>query len=110
MSDVLNIGSKDSFDKLLSNGKPTLVDFYATWCGPCQMMGPLYDKFASSYKNSDKANIVKVDIDAGMDIAEKYGVMSVPTFVLIDKTGKVVDTMNGMRSADELEKKLDELV
>lgn len=110
MSEVVTVTNMESFEKLLASGKPTLVDFYATWCGPCQMILPIYSQFSSEYGNKDKANIVKVDIDQGMDIAEKYSVMSVPTFLIFDKSGNLAETLVGMRNAAELGQKLDQLV
>jgi len=96
---------KAEFDKLISGGKPALVDFYAEWCGPCQMMGPILDDMATSFKDIEKVEIIKVDIDALNDVAGEYGIMSVPTFMLF-KDGKPSETLIGMRPQEELEQKL----
>lgn len=101
--------AKEEFDKLISGNKPVLVDFFATWCGPCQMMGPMLDEMVKNYKNIDKVKIAKVDIDLLRDVAAEYGVMSVPTFILFDG-GKPVETMVGMRSCDDLTRSLDKLM
>lgn len=101
--------TNEEFEKIIASGKPVLVDYFATWCGPCQMMGPILDDMAENYKNIDKVEIVKVDIDELRKPAEKYNIMSVPTFMLF-KDGKDVETMVGMRSQDDLEAKLDKLV
>lgn len=98
---------KDEFNKLIGAGKPALVDFFAEWCGPCQMMGPILDDMAANFKDIDKVEIIKVDIDALSDVAEQYGIMSVPTFVLF-KDGKPAETLVGMRPQEELEQKLKE--
>lgn len=71
---------------------PVLVDFYADWCGPCQMAAPIIDKLAGQY--AGKLQITKLNVDESRDIAVKYGVMSIPT-VLIFKEGKVVDQQVG---------------
>jgi len=101
--------TNEEFEKIIASGKPVLVDYFATWCGPCQMMGPILDDMAENYKNIDKVEIIKVDIDELRKPAEKYNIMSVPTFMLF-KDGKDVETMVGMRSQDDLEAKLDKLI
>jgi thioredoxin 1 len=101
--------TNEEFEAIIAGGKPVLVDYFATWCGPCQMMGPILDDMAENYKNIDKVEIVKVDIDELRKPAEKYNIMSVPTFMLF-KDGKDVETMVGMRSQDDLEAKLDKLI
>jgi thioredoxin 1 len=69
-----------------------LVDFFATWCGPCQMSAPIVDKMAENY--AGKASIVKVDVDQAREPAMKYSVMSIPTFVVF-KDGQEVDRQTG---------------
>ena len=101
--------SKEEFDAIIKDGKPILVDFFATWCGPCQMMGPILDDMTESYKNIGKVEIVKVDIDKLGDVAEEFNIMSVPTFMIFND-GKAVETMVGMRSQEEIESKLDGLL
>jgi thioredoxin 1 len=75
------------FQEIISSDKPTLVDFYATWCGPCKMQAPILEQVASEV--GDDAKILKVDIDNNMDAARQYGVRSVPTLILF-KEGKEV--------------------
>lgn len=65
--------------KVLDSDKPVLVDFFATWCGPCKMMAPVIDEVAA--EKADAA-VYKIDIDENPDIAQKYGVMSIPTFIV----------------------------
>lgn len=74
------INSVDWQAKVLDADKPVLVDFFATWCGPCKMMAPVVDEVANEV--SPSAAVYKIDIDANPDIAQKYGVMSIPTFIV----------------------------
>lgn len=97
--------NKEEFSKLIASGKPVLVDFFAEWCGPCQMMGPILEDMTKSYKNIDKVEIAKVDIDELRDVALEYSVMSVPTFMIF-KDSKSIETIVGMRPIEELEEKL----
>jgi len=71
--------SKNDFDEKIKTGI-AMVDFWAEWCGPCKMAGPVVEELANEYK--DKALVGKVDVDAEPELASKYGVMSIPTVVL----------------------------
>jgi thioredoxin 1 len=84
----------------------SVVDFTATWCGPCQVLGPIVDKLATEYK--DKVKIGKCDIDKHQDVAQAFGVMGVPTLVFF-KDGEAVDQHVGLLKEDELRAKLDKL-
>ncbi len=81
------------FDELINSEKPTLVDFYATWCGPCKMMSPLLEQVASDL--GDGTKIIKVDIDKNRDAATQYGIRSVPTLILF-KEGEIVWRQSGL--------------
>ena len=89
--------------EVLKSELPVLVDFYADWCGPCKMMGPVVEKLADEYDK--KAKVGKVNIDEEELLAAKYGVMSIPCFVII-KDGKVVDQSLGAMPKEALEEKL----
>ena len=81
--------------------KPILFDFFATWCGPCRMQTPIIEELAK--KMGDAVEIRKVDVDQHMDLAEKYGIRVVPTLI-IEKDGKVVQSLEGVTDAATLEK------
>jgi len=87
--------------------KPVLYDFFATWCGPCQMQTPIIESLAA--KLGDVVEIKKVDVDENMALAEKFGIQVVPTLI-IEKDGKVVQRMEGVTDAATLEKLLRPLV
>ena len=83
-----------TFDKIvLQSDKPVLVDFWAAWCGPCRMVGPIIDELSTEYDG--KAVIGKVDVDNNQEFAAKYGVRNIPT-VLLFKNGELVDRKVGV--------------
>lgn len=88
----------EEFDKLINDGK-VLVDFYATWCGPCQMLGPVLEDIANT---RGSVPIVKVDIDKFGDIARKYGIMSVPTLMIFEN-GKNTKSEVGYMDKEKIE-------
>ncbi len=87
--------------------KLVLVDFYATWCGPCKMLAPVISEIAEEYK--DKLEVYKVNIDENQELALKYDIMSIPTLKFF-KNGEVVNTSVGFCSKSELEDKINNLV
>ncbi|MEZ3578293.1 MAG: thioredoxin [Muribaculaceae bacterium] len=93
------------FNQLINDDKPTLVDFFATWCGPCRMQAPILEEVKQ--RIGDKANILKVDIDQNNPLALQYNVRSVPTLILF-KGGEAVWRTVGLQQADLLEAKLRE--
>ena len=93
--------------ELLAEGKPLVVDCWAQWCGPCKMMSPVVEELAGEYEG--KAKIAKVNVDQESEIAEKYGVMSIPYFAFI-KNGKLVDEQIGAVAKAKLVQKLDKLI
>lgn len=93
-----NLGEKLKSDKLV------MVDFFAEWCGPCKMAGPVIDELAGEYKG--KAIIGKVNIDEEQELASKYKVMSIPT-VIVFKNGKEVDRKVGFPGKEGYQKMLD---
>jgi thioredoxin 1 len=95
-----------NFNDIVNSGV-SLVDFWAPWCGPCRMLGPVIDELAGDYDG--KANICKVNTDEEQDIAVKYGIRSIPS-ILFFKDGELVDTMVGAQPKGALTEKLDSLL
>lgn len=84
--------TKDTFkSEVLESTKPVLVDFFATWCGPCSMMSPIIDEISDE---RDDIKVCKIDVDQEQELATEFGVMSIPTLVVI-KEGKVVNSALG---------------
>ena len=90
--------------EVLNSDKPALVDFWAEWCGPCRMIGPVVEEMAGEYEG--KAKIGKVNVDNNPDISVKYGIRSIPA-LLIFKNGEVVDQIVGAVPKPHLTKQLD---
>ena len=102
-----SLNSQNFEEEVLNSKLPVLVDFSADWCGPCKMMSPVVEELAGEYEG--KAKIAKVNVDQESEIAEKYGVMSIPYFAFI-KNGKLVDEQIGAVAKAKLVQKLDKLI
>ena len=99
MSEI--ILTKDNFDsEVLKSDIPVLVDFWATWCGPCQMMAPVVAEIARDWEG--KIKVGKIDVDAQPELAMKYGIMSIPTLILF-KDGKPVKQTMGFQPKEAIE-------
>ena len=94
-------------ETVLNSDKPALVDFWAVWCGPCRMVGPLVEEIANEYEG--KAVVGKVDVDNNPETAAKYGIRNIPT-ILFMKGGEIVDKQVGAVSKDVLAQKLDAMM
>lgn len=101
MSEV-NVTDATFEAEVLQSDVPVLVDFWAPWCGPCKMMGPIVEELAKEY-DAAKVKIAKINIDENGETPQKYGVMSIPTFVLF-KNGEVVETVVGGVGKEKLQK------
>ena len=95
---VLTLTSGNFREEVLQSGQPVLVDFWASWCGPCQKLGPIVDEVAAE---APGAKIGKVNVDEQNQLAAEYGVMSIPTLILF-QNGKVVKRSVGVISKQEL--------
>lgn len=93
-----------TFHELINGGKPVLVDFHASWCGPCKVMGPILEDLKR--RVGDKASVVKVDVDREPIAARAYQVQGVPTLILF-KNGRMLWRRSGVVSADDLMTVLD---
>ena len=100
MSQIIESADFESMVIEASKTKPVVVDFFATWCGPCRMMAPALDEVAA--ENADKVTVYKLDIDQSPDIAMKYRVMSVPTLMLF-KGGELCKQTVGAQPKAKLE-------
>ena len=86
-------------EKVLDATEPVLVDFFATWCGPCRMMAPIIDEIAA--EKAGVASVYKIDVDEAPSIAQQYGIMSIPTFMVF-KGGKPTAQMLGARPKEDV--------
>lgn len=96
----LKITSENFEQEVLKSEKPILLDFWAVWCGPCQMQGPVFEQAAEQL--ADRASFGKVNVDEEPELAKKYGVMSIPTLVLI-VNGEVSKKAVGFHSLEQIE-------
>lgn len=93
--------NKENFDKEIKIDGIVIVDFFATWCGPCQMLSPILEELSTTYK------VCKVNVDENQELAREYGIMSIPT-VFIYKDGKQINKFIGYKTKEEIEKLLKE--
>lgn len=102
---TVNIGDSDFEEKVLKNGTPVLVDYWAPWCGPCRLAEPVLEELSEEYK--DRVVVAKLDVDKNPKTTEKYGIMSIPTTVLFkgeQEVGRQVG-FAGKQAFEELIKK-----
>ena len=103
MAEII-INSEEDFNNIIKEGV-CLIDFYATWCGPCKMLAPFIEEVADAFEG--KVNVCKVDVDEVESLAYKYNVRSIPT-LLYFKDGKLVETTVGFQDKASIERKLNE--
>lgn len=101
---ALEVTDKDFQEKVLDSDKPVLVDFWAAWCGPCRMVGPIIDELSTEYEG--KAVVAKLDVDQNQEFAAKYGVRNIPT-VLLFKNGELVNRQVGVAQKETYKEAID---
>ncbi|NCQ35851.1 thioredoxin [bacterium] len=107
MAEVMHFGGDNFQAEVIGSDVPVLVDFWAPWCGPCKMIGPIVEELAGEYDG--KAKIGKINVDDNQEIAGQFGIRGIPT-VMIFKGGEVAASFVGLRSKADLAAALDELV
>ena len=106
-NEFLGVATDDNFEgEVLKSEKPVLIDFWAPWCGPCQMMGPIIKELAEQM--GEKAKVGKLNVDENGSIASQYGIMSIPALKIF-KGGVMVKEFVGVQIAESLKKALEEL-
>lgn len=98
MNNIIEITESNFEEEVLKSNKPILIDFWAEWCGPCRMMGPIIEEIANE---TEDFKVGKINIDEDPDIAANYGIESIPT-LLYFKDGKVVKTLVGLRPKEDI--------
>ncbi|HNT80587.1 MAG TPA: thioredoxin [Bacteroidia bacterium] len=98
---------KEKFQDIISADKPTLVDFYADWCGPCKIMAPMLEEYATL--NSSKVRVLKINVDHNQKISQYYNIQSIPTLILY-KNAKVLWRKSGLLSLSDLKSATDQLI
>ena len=95
----MNITKENFGAEVMNSDRPVLIDFWAPWCGPCRMLSPTISEIAEEY--GDKVKVCKVNVDEQGELASTFGVMSIPTLVVI-KEGKIVNSVTGVRPKDQI--------
>ena len=105
--DMAKVINDANIAEVLASGKPVVIDFWATWCGPCRVLGPTVEEVAEEY--ADKAIVAKCNVDDCEDISMKYGIRNIPTLVFI-KNGEVVDRTVGVVSKQDIVSRIEKLL
>lgn len=103
-ANIVTLTAGNFEQEVLKAPKPILVDFWAEWCGPCKMLGPILDELATEYEG--RVRVGKVNIDEHQALAAQFGIQSIPT-LLVFQQGQVVDQVVGLRSKRDLKTRLD---
>ncbi|HOX25632.1 MAG TPA: thioredoxin [Candidatus Krumholzibacteria bacterium] len=107
MAEVTQLSASNFQQEVLDSATPVLVDFWAPWCGPCKMIGPVVEQLAADY--AGKVKVVKVNVDDNQQLAAQFGIRGIPT-VMIFKGGEMVESFVGLQQKADLAAALDKLV
>jgi len=99
--------TNSNYEEIIAGDKPVVIDFWAEWCGPCRMIGPIIEELAEEYK--DKVVIGKCDVDENNDVAAKYSVRNIPTIIFL-KNGEIIDKQVGYAGKDALIEKINKIL
>lgn len=103
----VTLTDKNFEEEVLKSDQPVLVDFWAEWCGPCKMQGPIIEEVAKEFEG--KAKVGKLDVDQNPEISQKFGVMSIPT-IIVFKDGKAVWQAAGLQQKNNLAEELNKVI
>ncbi len=104
---VIHIDDKNFKEEVEKSKTPVVIDFWAPWCGPCQMMGPIFESLSGGYKN--KLKFVKINTDMNRDLSMKFGIQGIPALVFT-KGGKEIERLVGYFSEPDLKEKIDSIL
>ena len=104
---AINVNKNNFNQEVLNSDKPVLMDFWAPWCGPCRMVGPIIDELATEYEG--RVTIGKMDVDNNNDVVAQIGIRNIPT-VLFFKDGKMVDKVVGATAKDKFVEKIEAML
>lgn len=99
----------NTLESVLKEKEITVLDFWAPWCGPCKMLGPVIDELSNQFKDNEKINIVKVNVDENSGAAVKYGIRGIPTVIFM-KNGEIVERFSGFKPKNEIEGRINNLL
>ena len=95
---AINVNINNFSEEVMSSDKPVLMDFWAPWCGPCRMVGPIVEEIAGE---RDDIKVCKINVDEESELAQKFGIMSIPTLVVM-KNGEITNQSVGMATKDQI--------
>lgn len=105
MAQIIN---EENFETLVKNGTPTVIDFWATWCGPCKRLAPIVEQLAEEY--AGRVDVCKCDVEESEEIAAKYQITSIPTVVFLKADGEMATRLVGLQSKAKLEETINSLL
>jgi len=107
MADIFEVSDKNFDSEIMKADQPAMVDFWAEWCGPCKMVGPIVEELAKEYK--DKVKIAKMDVDQNRETPARFGIRNIPTLIFF-KNGEVAKTIIGAQPKSSIEEELKKLL